>query len=242
MRSQPIVASLAVALLMTVTSAGGAAGRELAGMARADRGRRQHRGRPAGGVGHGAEHCVEAPHARVVRLDPHRLGRSDLRERGRRRRRHRAVVPGPGHRRADLAASPQRREPPPPQAEHVVAVPRDRRRARLGDDRHGHPQGLRCRRQRAVDARHPRVLRPVRVELGLRVVAAAARRSPLRAGAARDADGPPVLRPAHRCAQRRDGLAGRAADPGRAGVSGLVFDTGVAAVQRDDGDRRHGTR
>ena len=215
-------------------------GRELAGLARADRGRRQHRDRPAGGVGHRAEHRVEAPDARLVRIDPHRLGRSHLPERGGRRRRHRAVVPRPGHRRADLAASPERREPPAPQAEHVVAVPGDRRRARLGDDRHGRPQGLRSRRQRAVDARHTRVLRPVRVELGLRLVAAAARRRPLRAGAARDADGRPVLRPAHRCAQRRDGLAGRAADAGRAGVSRFVLDAGAARVRRDDRDSRHG--
>ena len=45
----------------------------------------------------------------------------------------------------------------------------------LGDDRRRRAQGVRLQRQGAVGARHPEGLRPVRPELGLRVVAAAAR-------------------------------------------------------------------
>src|SRR5439155_441166 len=67
-------------------------------------------------------------------------------------------------------------------------IARHRRRARLGDDRHRHPQGLRLQRHREVEPRHPEGLRPLRAQLGLRVVAAAVRRRALRASAARHAE------------------------------------------------------
>ena len=38
--------------------------------------------------------------------------------------------------------------------------------ARVGDDRHRHPQGVRLRRQRALGARHPEGLRPLRAATG----------------------------------------------------------------------------
>ena len=52
----------------------------------------------------------------------------------------------------------------------------------------------------------------LRSELGLRVVAAAARRRAVRPGAARHEDRRSVVRPAHRRQDRQDGVAGRAAD------------------------------
>ena len=44
---------------------------------------------------------------------------------------------------------------------------------RLGDDRRGRAEGVRLQRQGAVGTRHPEGLRPVRPELGLRLVAVA---------------------------------------------------------------------
>ena len=105
-----------------------------------------------------------------------------------------------------VEAADRRRQPHRAQAEHVVAVAGHRRHARLGDDRRRHAQGVRLRRQGALVARHPDRLRPLRPQLGLRVVAAAARRRAVRAGAARHEDGRPVVRaaastrrPARRC-------------------------------------------
>ena len=61
-----------------------------------------------------------------------------------------------------LEASALGREPDRQQAEHVVALARDRRQARLGDHRHRHTERLRLRRHGTVDAGHPEGLRQVR--------------------------------------------------------------------------------
>ena len=115
----------------------------------------------------------------------------------------------------DVEAADRRRQPHGAQAEHVVALAGDRRPHRLGDDRRRRPQGVRLRRQGTLVARHADRLRPLRPQLGLRVVAAAARRRALRAGAARHEDRRPVLRAAHRQGDGQDDVEGRAADATR---------------------------
>ena len=185
----PILVALAAALLAAAPSVPGVAeAGELACLARTDRGTASAPRRTCRRVGHRAEHRLEAPDARVVGVHAHRLARTASSSTWRSNDDNIELwCLDPRHGTTDLAAAPERWEPPAPQAEHVVAVPGHGRRARLGDDRHRHPQGVRCRRQRAVDARHSGVVRPVRAELGLCLVAVVARRSAVRAGAARHA-------------------------------------------------------
>ena len=142
----------------------------------------------------------------------------------------------------ELEASPRGRQQHAAQAEHVVAVPRDRRLGRVGRDGYGHPQSLRLQRQRALDARHPEGIRPVRSELWLRVLAASLRRRVVPAGAARDVHGRSVVRPPHRQEDRPDGLAYRAADRRTSGVAGLVHDSSADQVREHGGDRDHRRR
>ena len=111
-----------------------------------------------------------------------------------------------------LEGPPRHRQREGAQAEHVVAVAGHRRHARLGDDGHGRAEGVRLRRQGNLGARHAEGLRPVRPELGLRLVAAAPQGLPLRRGPARDEDRRPVLRAGHRQAapaRRAGGSSGR---------------------------------
>ena len=71
-----------------------------------------------------------------------------------------------------VEASDHGRQLPDQQAEHVVAVAGDGRHQRLGPHRPRHPEGVRLRRQGAVDARHSEGLRDLRAELGLRILTA----------------------------------------------------------------------
>ena len=79
----------------------------------------------------------------------------------------------------------------------------------------------------------------VRPELGLRLVAAAARGRAVRAGAARHEDRRSVVPAAHRQEDRQDGVAGRAADR-RASANRPTAYTTPALLKygNDDGDRR----
>ena len=108
----------------------------------------------------------------------------------------------------------------------------------LGADRCRHPEGVRLQGHRALDARHPERLRCVRIELGLRVVAAAARRHALRAGAARDEDRRSVLRAEDRRRERQDALEGGAADRRGGRIARRLHDAGAARGRRQEGDRR----
>ena len=143
-----------------------------------------------------AERRLEAAAARLQRIDADHLGQHDLPEHGngREHRRARAVGDRPHEPDRSVEATDRGREPHGAQAEHVVAVAAHRRPHGVGDDGRRRAQGVRLRRQGAVVAQHPGRLRQVRAELGLRLVAAAARRRALRAGAARHEDGRPVLR------------------------------------------------
>ena len=112
---------------------------------------------------------------------------------------------------ADLEASPQRWRSPGAQTEHVDAVAGDRRHQRVGDDRHGHFEGVRLCGEGAVDSRHPEGIRAVRSPVGLRIVADALWRLAVRAGAARDENRRPVVRLAHQQNERPHDLAAGAA-------------------------------
>ena len=113
---------------------------------------------------------------------------------------------------------------------------------RVGDDRHRHPEGVRFQGHRAVDARRAEGLRPLRLELGLRVVAAAAPGRALHPGPARDEDRRSVVRDEGRRQVGEDDLEGRAADAGDLGVAGRVHDAGARERRQDVRDCDHRRR
>ena len=141
-----------------------------------------------------------------------------------------------------VEAADRRRQPHGAQAEHVVAVAGHRRQARLGDDRRRRAQGVRLRRQGTLVAQHPDRLRHVRPQLGLRLVAAAARRRALRAGAARHEDRRSVVRAEDRRDDGQDDLARRAADRRGERIAGLVHDAGLDRRRRPRRARDHRRR
>ena len=179
---------------------------------------------------------VEAGAARLVGIDPDHLGRSHLSQR-RRGSRGVSLVHRSDERLGALEAAAVRRQPADSQTEHVLALAGDRRRPRVGDDGYGHPESVRFRRQRAVGARHPARLRPVRAALRLRFVATAVRGFPLRAGPARIAYRRALVPPAHPQVGRADDLAGRAPHVSRAGIAGCLHDTDAGASRWDGGSR-----
>ena len=185
--------------------------RELAELAGTGTHRRQHRDEPADRVGHRDQHCLEGGDAGVERVDADYLGRAHFPER-RRRREHQPPVSRPQHRRDAVDAPSERRRPPGAEAKYVVTVAGHQWRAGLRHDRHRGADGVRRRRHRAVEPQHPDLVRPVRAELGLRLLAAAGRRRVVRAGHPRHADRRPLLSAADRPAHRGDHLARRATD------------------------------
>ncbi len=197
--------------------------RELAAVAWTLAQRRQRRKESSGVVVAGRQRGLETPDAGVVRVDAYRLGRSCLPQRRRRSEdagnQPASVVRESVERHAPLAAAVGDGQSPGAQAEHVHAVAGDRRLARVGHDGDRDPEGVRLRGSRALGARHPEGLRPVRAELGLRIVAAARRRFALRPGAARHADRRPVVPAAHRQGDRQDRLEGRAPDRRARGIA-----------------------
>ena len=74
-------------------------------------------------------------------------------------------------------------------------------------------------------------------ELGLRLVAAAARRLALRAGAARHAHRRSVVPPSHRQGDGQDTVAGGAADQRADGIAGCLHDAGAPPDRDLTGDR-----
>ena len=193
-------------------------------------GRGRGRGQPAEGrpldldrvQGLRHEECrLEAAASGLQRLDADHLGQHDLPERRHRgeHRLDRAVGDRSQQARGEVEAPARRRQPHGAQAEHVVPVAGHRRQARLGDDGVRRLQGLRLRRQGNLVARSAGRLREVRAELGIRVVAAASARRALRAGAARDENGRPVVRPQDRQDDGQDDVARRKADAGGPRIS-----------------------
>ena len=180
------------------------------------------------------EHRVEAAAARLQRVDADCLGRHDLPERRHRRQHRRPGAVGDRSHEADgrMEASARRFEPHGAQAEHVIAVSCHRRAACLGHDRRRRVQSVRLQGQGTLVAQHPDRLRPVRSQLGIRVVAAAQGRRTLRAGAARDEDRRSFVRAEDRQDDRQDPVARRAQDGRRVRVARFVHDTGVDRGQR----------
>ena len=82
----------------------------------------------------------------------------------------------------------------------------------------------------------------VRPQLGLRLVAAAARGRAVRAGAARDEDRRSVVPAADRQGHRQDGVEGRAADRRHSRIARRLHDAGAGAVRQRDRDRDHRRR
>ena len=165
------------------------------------------------------EHPLEAADAGAVRIDPDHLGRPDLPERrrsaARYRRQSRACISGAsiasrarssgrGRSAAATACSGSRTRSSPSPVTDGTGV-----WVLTGT---GVLKALRLQRQGALGARHPGGLRPLRAELGLRLVAAAARRLALRPGAARHADRRSVVPAPHRQDHGQDDMARRAAD------------------------------
>ena len=190
------------------------------------------------------ERRLEAAASGLQRLDADHLGQHDLPERRHRdeHRLDRAVGDRSQQARGEVEAPARRRQPHAAQAEHVVPVAGHRRQARLGDDGVRRLQGVRLRRQRNLVARSAGRLREVRAEPWIRVVAAASARRALRAGAARDEDRRPVVRPQDRQDDGQDGVARRKADAGCQRISRLLHDAGVGRGQRPRGADHHGRR
>ena len=191
------------------------------------------------------EECrLEAAASGLQRLDADHLGRHDLPERRHRgeHRLDRAVGDRSQQARREVEAPDRRRQPHRAQAEHVVPVAGHRRQARLGDDGVRRLQGVRLRRQGNLVARSAGRLREVRAEPWIRLVAAAPARGAVRAGAARDEDGRPVVRPQDRQDDGQDDVARRKADAGRPRISRLLHDAGVDRGQRPRGADHHRRR
>ncbi len=172
----------------------------------------------------------------MVGIDRHHLGRAHLPQR---RAGHGSAPLGgrPHQGPADLEAPLERRQSPGAEAEHVVAVAGHRRAARVGDDRHRDSQGVRLRRQGNLGARHPEGPRPLRPQLGLRLVAAPARGRAVRAGAARDEDRRSLVLPEDRQGDGQDAVARRAADESDSRVARFVHDAGAPSLRQHHRDR-----
>ena len=106
----------------------------------------------------------------------------------------------------------------------------------------GVAQGLRGRRPRALVARPAEGLRRLRPQLGLRQLAPAPRRRPLRAGAPRHEDRRPVVPGRHRRRHRQEPLPRRASHDGADRVARRLHHPHPRAPGRGGRDRGHGRR
>ena len=88
-------------------------------------------------------------------------------------------------------------------------------------------------------ARHPAGVREVRAELGLRLLAPAPRRFPVRPGAPRNEDGRPLVYSSHRQDDRGDPLACRAANERHPGIARFLHDPGASRVRRQERAGHH---